>query len=292
MTTTNQQTSSDQQVAKTRPVDVLKDKLKAPSIAEQFRNALGQNSDAFVASVIDVYNTDKSLQECNPNQVVMEALKAAVLKLPINRALGYAYILQFKNKGVPTPTFIIGYKGLIQLAMRTGQYKYINADVVYEGEISGRDKLTGAIDFTGQKKSDKVIGYFAHIELLNGFRKTLYSTVEEIAKHAKMYAPTLKFSKDVTVERLIKLAGKEPSGIGWLGDFDSMAIKTVLRELLSKYGYLSIEMQSAIAQDIETDIRAERDNAIEDVVAEEISMEDDTSVENQEEEKKEEEPPY
>jgi recombination protein RecT len=94
------------------------------------------------------------------------------------------------------------------------------------------------------------------------------------------------------VERLIKLAGKEPSGIGWLGDFDSMAIKTVLRELLSKYGYLSIEMQSAIAQDIETDIRAERDNAIEDVVAEEISMEDDTSVENQEEEKKEEEPPY
>jgi recombination protein RecT len=222
----------------------------------------------------------------------MEALKAAVLKLPINRALGYAYILPFKNKGVLTPTFVIGYKGLIQLAMRTGQYRYINADVVYEGEIAGKDKLTGSIDFTGQKKSDKVIGYFAHIELLNGFRKTLYSTVEEIARHAKKYAPTLKFSKDITVESLVKLAGKEPTGIGWTGDFDSMAIKTVLRELLSKYGYLSIEMQSAIVQDVETDIRAERDNAIQDVVAEEISMEDDTSVENQEEEKKEEEPPY
>jgi recombination protein RecT len=290
MTTTKLQTNNNQQVKKQRPVDILKDKLNAPSIVEQFRNAIGQNYDSFIASVIDLYNTEKSLQECNPNQVVMEALKAAVLKLPINKALGYAYLLPFKNKKGKTviPTFIIGYKGLVQLAMRTGQYKYINADVVYEGEISGRDKLTGAIDFSGEKKSDKVIGYFAHIELLNGFRKTLYVTVEEVAKHAKMYAPTLKYSPDITVERLMKLAGKEPTGIGWLGDFDSMAIKTVLRELLSKYGYLSIEMQSAIAQDIETDIRAERDNAIEDIVAEAVSMEDE--IEEQKEQ--EEEPPY
>jgi len=288
MTTT---TNNNQQVEKRKPVDVLKSVLNAPSVQSQFQNALGSNSNSFVASIIDLYNTDKSLQTCNPSQVVMEALKAAVLKLPINRALGYAYILPFKNKGVLTPTFIIGYKGLIQLAMRTGQYRYINADVVYEGEIAGTDKLTGSIDFTGQKKSDKVIGYFAHIELLNGFRKTLYSTVEEIARHAKKYAPTLKFSKDITVESLVKLAGKEPTGIGWTGDFDSMAIKTVLRELLSKYGYLSIEMQSAIVQDVETDIRAERDNAIQDVVAEEVSMDDDTPV-DREEEKKEEEPPY
>ena len=289
MTTT---TNNNQQVEKRKPVDVLKSVLNAPSVQGQFQNALGSNSNSFVASIIDLYNTDKSLQTCNPSQVVMEALKAAVLKLPINRALGYAYILPFKNKGVLTPTFIIGYKGLIQLAMRTGQYRYINADVVYEGEIAGTDKLTGSIDFTGQKKSDKVIGYFAHIELLNGFRKTLYSTVEEIARHAKKYAPTLKFSKDITVESLAKLAGKEPTGIGWTGDFDSMAIKTVLRELLSKYGYLSIEMQSAIIQDVETDIRAERDNAIQDVVAEEVSMEEAFSEDNEEPEKQEEEPPY
>lgn len=289
MTTT---TNNNQQVEKRKPVDVLKSVLNAPSVQGQFQNALGSNSNSFVASIIDLYNTDKSLQTCNPSQVVMEALKAAVLKLPINRALGYAYILPFKNKGVLTPTFIIGYKGLIQLAMRTGQYRYINADVVYEGEIAGRDKLTGSIDFTGQKKSDKVIGYFAHIELLNGFRKTLYSTVEEIAKHAKMYAPTLKFSKDITVESLAKLAGKEPTGIGWTNSFDDMAIKTVLRELLSKYGYLSIEMQSAIVQDIETDIRAERDNAIQDVVAEEVSMEEAFGEDNEEPEKQEEEPPY
>lgn len=303
--------TNNQQVEKRKPVDVLKNVLSAPSVQDQFRNALGNNSNSFVASIIDLYNTDKSLQECNPNQVVMEALKAAVLKLPINKALGYAYILKFNNSvktatadpktgkevvrwdKVPTPTFIIGYKGLIQLAMRTGQYRYINADVVYEGEIAGRDKLTGSIDFNGEKKSDKVIGYFAHIELMNGFRKTLYSEVREIAKHAKMYAPTLKNARDVTAESLMKLAGKEPTGIGWTGDFDSMAIKTVLRELLSKYGYLSIEMQNAIVQDVETDIRSERDNAIEDVVAEEVDM--SRAFEDDPQEKYEvadEQPPY
>lgn len=282
-------TTTNNQVSKKKPVDVLKGILKAPSVAEQFQNALGNNSSSFVASVIDLYNTDKGLQECNPNQVVMEALKAAVLKLPINKSLGYAYVLPFKNKGVPTPTFIIGYKGLIQLAMRTGQYRYINADVVYEGELAGKDKLTGSINFSGEKTSDKIVGYFAHIELMNGFRKTLYSEVRDIAKHAKMYAPTLKYSRDVTVDSLIKLAGKEPTGIGWKGDFDSMAIKTVLRELLSKYGYLSIEMQNAIAQDIETDFHEERDDAIEYAEVVEVDM-DDAFKEAQQ--PKDEEPPY
>ena len=118
----------------TRPIDKLKNILGADSVKEQFQNALGANSNSFVASVIDLYNTDVSLQECNPNQVVMEALKAAVLKLPINKSLGFAYVLSFNNSKketsikpetgeevvkwvkVPTPTFIIGYKGLIQLA--------------------------------------------------------------------------------------------------------------------------------------------------------------------------------
>lgn len=257
-----------------RPIDKLKSILSAGSVQEQFKNALGANSNSFVASVIDLYNTDKSLQTCDPNQVVMEALRAAVLKLPLNKSLGFAYILSFKNKGVPTPTFIIGYKGLIQLALRTGEYRHINADIVYEGEIKGKDKLTGAIDFTGERISDKVIGYFAHIELMNGFQKTLYSEVNEIARHAKKHAPSIKFSKDITVKSLAALAGKDPTGIGWTGDFDSMALKTVLRELLSKWGYLSIEMQSAIAKDIETDIQSERDQAIEDTEATIISMDD------------------
>ena len=235
-----------------KKVDVLKSVMNAPSVQEQFRNALKENSGSFIASVIDLYNNDSALQECDPKAVVMEALKAAVLKLPINKALGFAYVLPFKNKGVSTPTFIPGYKGYIQLAMRTGQYRTINADIVYEGEVQKANKLTGEIKFDGKKESDKVIGYFAYFELLNGFNKTLYVTLEDMAKHAKHYAPSIKFDGRATHEALKLKAGKDATGIGWMGDFDGMALKTVLRNLLSKYGYLSIEMQNAIAGDMES----------------------------------------
>ena len=284
-----------EQVAKKKPVDALKAIMAATSVQDQFKNALGENANSFVASLIDLYNTDKSLQECNPNQVVSEALRAAVLKLPIIKALGYAYIIPFKIKGVLTPVFMVGYKGLIQLAMRTGQYRYINADVVYEGEISSRDKLTGAINFDGKKKSDKVVGYFAHIELLNGFQKTLYADVLEIAKHAKKYSPLLRYDKR-TPEELAKLAGKDATGIGWTGDFDSMALKTVLRDLLSKYGYLSIEMMDVVSKDKELDYQTQRDNAVEDVEIVEVSMEQVTEegekIDDVQQQQQEEQPPY
>jgi recombination protein RecT len=269
---TQQQNNQNQtpQVAK-RPIDRLKTALYAPSIQQQFENALRDHKDAFVASVIDLYNSDSGLQECDPNALILEALKAATLKLPINKALGFSYIVKFNNSvkqadgswlKVPTPTFIPGYKGYIQLAMRTGQYETINADVVYEGELGRRDKLTGKINFDGEKKSDKIIGYFAHFELLNGFKKTLYVELDDIAKFAKRYSPSLKGDSKISVEGLKKLAGKDPTGIGWSGNFDSMALKTVLRNLLSKYGYLSVEMQTVIADDIKADSENERDRTI------------------------------
>lgn len=241
-------------------IQKFKSVMQAPSVAEQFQNALGENKEAFVASLIDLFNTDSKLQKCDPNKVVMEALKAAVLKLPINKALGFAYILPFNKNTempngnwvkVPTPTFIIGYKAYIQMAMRTGQYRTINADIVYEGEVQKVNKLTGEINFDGERSSNKVIGYFAYFELLNGFSKTLYVTIENIAKHAKKYSPSLKYERSITPESLMRLAGQDPTGLGWTGDFDSMALKTVLRNLLSKYGFLSIEMQTAITKDTE-----------------------------------------
>ena len=188
-------------VAAPKRVDVLKNMLNAPSVMEQFNNALAKSAPTFVASVIDLYNGDTNLQQCEPKMVVMEALKAAVLKLPINKALGYAFIIPFNNsvkddKGnwikKMVPTFQMGYKGYIQLAMRTGQYRTINADVVYEGELRKVNKLTGEIAFDGEKKSDKVIGYFCYFELLNGFSKTHYMTVEQMAEHAKRYSKGLK----------------------------------------------------------------------------------------------------
>jgi len=255
----------------------LKKILNADSVQEQFKNALGKNANTFIASVIDLFNSDSKLRECNPNQVVMEALKAAVLKLPINKSLGFAYIIPFNNsypkkdqygrdmigqdgkkiwEKKMEPTFQLGYKGYIQLAMRTGQYRTLNADVVYEGELRKVSKLTGEIAFDGEKKSDKVIGYFCYFELLNGFNKTLYVTVEQMAKHAKRYSKGLK--KEVTVEQLIALADMPVSTddtktVGWLGNFHSMGVKTVVRNLLGKYGYLSVEMQNAIADDIRSE---------------------------------------
>ena len=244
-----------------KKVDVLTGMLSAPSVMKQFENALGKSANAFLASIIDLYNGDTNLQECEPAEVVKEALKAAILKLPINKSLGFAYIIPFNNSikvngawtKKKTPTFQVGYKGYIQLAMRTGQYRTINADVVYEGELQKVSKLTGEISFEGEKSSDKIIGYFCYFELLNGFSKTLYLTVENIANHAKKYSKGL--DKDIPVETLIKLANlpfnPEDKKVGWMGNFHGMAIKTVIRLLLSKYGYLSIEMQEAIAHDEE-----------------------------------------
>lgn len=255
----------------------LKNVLNTDSVKEQFKNALGKNADTFIASVIDLFNSDSKLRECNPNQVVMEALKAAVLHLPINKSLGFAYIIPYSNSYPKKdeygrdmigqdgkkiwekklePTFQLGYKGYIQLAMRTGQYRTLNADVVYDGEVRKVSKLTGEIAFDGEKKSDKVIGYFCYFELLNGFAKTLYMTVDQMANHAKRYSKGLK--KEVTVDQLKALADLPVSTddnktVGWLGNFHSMGVKTVVRNLLSKFGYLSVEMQTAIADDMRSE---------------------------------------
>lgn len=259
--TTNQETG----IAK------LKATLQAPSVQEQFKNALAEHKDLFVSSIIDLYNGDKSLQKCNPNAIICEALKAAVLRLPINKALGFAYIVVYNNsvKGedgkwykVPTPTFIPGYKGYIQLAMRTGMYKTLNADFVYKGELKKTNKLTGAIDFSGEKESDEIIGYFCYFELLNGFNKTLYIPLNEMASYAKRYSPSIP--KDTTVEQLIQIAKKNEvsKSVGWMGNFNDMALKTVIRRLLSKYGYLSVEMQGVVAGDSEGGDFADRNEMI------------------------------
>lgn len=243
-----------------RPIDMLKSVINAPSVQSQFGNALGEHKDAFVASLIDLFTGDKSLQACQPASIVAEALRAATLRLPLNKALGFSYIIVFNNNvknpdgtwtKVPTPTFIPGYKGYIQLAMRTGQYKTINADFVYEGELRKVNKLTGEIAFDGEKKSDKIVGYFCYFELLNGFSKTLYVSVEDIANYALRYSPSFKGKNKPQVEDLIKAAqtNQTSTKVGWEGNFNDMGLKTVVRRLLSKYGYLSVEMQDAISKD-------------------------------------------
>lgn len=271
-----------------RPIDLFKSVINAPSVQTQFNNALGEHKDAFVASLIDLFTGDKSLQTCKPKMVIAEALRAATLRLPLNKALGFAYIVVYNNSvknpdgtwtKVPTPTFIPGYKGYIQLAMRTGQYRTINADYVYEGELRKVNKLSGEIAFDGEKKSDKIVGYFCYFELLNGFSKTLYVSVEDMAAYAKRYSPSI--GKNTTIEQLISKAndGIVSKKVGWEGNFNDMALKTTIRRLLSKYGYLSVEMQNALSKDVEEQEMASRNDIIEEQANKQTITIDESSYE-------------
>lgn len=270
-------------------LDTLKRVLNADSVMTQFKNALSKNASTFVASLIDLYSSDSKLQLCDPNQVVKEALKAAVLHLPINKALGQAFIIPFYNtvtdeKGNRVkkyePVFQIGYKGLYQLAMRTGKYAIINADVVYDGELQRTCKLTGEIDVDGRKVSEKVVGYFAYIQLVDGYHKALYMSVEDMAAHAKRYSKAIAYNKGVTIDTLLNLAklpvNADSSQVGWQGNFHAMAIKTVLRNLLGKYGYLTVSLQEGIASDTQGDTEDTPDVT---VVAQSPEAFDDADVE-------------
>lgn len=259
---------------------LFKATIESDKVQKRIEQCVKENKGAFTSSLLDLYSGDVSLQKCDVNALVGECLKAAALNLPINKALGFAYIVVYNNNvkqpngtwiKVPTPTFIPGYKGYIQLAMRTGQYRTINADVVYEGELKGESKLSGMIDLSGKKKSDKIIGYFAYFELLNGFSKTIYMSLENMAEYALRYAPSLP--KGTTKEDLIKKANDGIIGkqVGWMGNFNDMAIKTCIRRLISKYGYMSIEMQGAISKDMEADeALSNRNDTVENTKAIEI----------------------
>lgn len=216
----------------------LKGILASEAMKRNFENVLKENAGAFMASILELYQSDGYLQNCDPNKVVLEALKAATLKLPISKALGFAYIIPYKD----TPQMQLGYKGIIQLAQRSGLYRYLNAGEVYEGEEVKYNRVTGMLEIDGEATSEKVIGYFAYFQLLNGFEKSVYWPMEKVLAHAKKFSQAYK-------------SGKKDSP--WFTNFDAMAIKTVLKSILTKYGPLSVEMQSAMEQDNADRVEAE-----------------------------------
>lgn len=228
------------------------------------QNTLKENKGTFTTSLMELATSDESLLQCNPNALMAEALKAASLHLPLNKQLGQCYILPFKNHGVLTPTLVVGTKGYLQLAMRTGKYETINSDVVYEGELKGYDKVTGNLDLSGIRTSNVPIGYFAYMKMKNGFSKLLYMSLDEVCLYAKQYSPTVKFKDGVTSETLKNLALKQAAsgvsdGVGWYSNFESMALKTVLRRLLSKWGELSIENNDILNIDEAPSAEQQRD---------------------------------
>ena len=198
-------------------------------VRAKFREVLGKNAEAFVGSLLSLVKSNDLLLKAAPNTVIAAAMQAATLKLPINQNLGLAYIVPYWNSKAKEnqAQFQMGWKGFVQLAERTGQYKTINASPVYEGQIEDIDFVTGNI-IKGKKISDTVVGYVAYIEFLNGFSKTFYMDKDEMERHAMKYSQSYK------------------KGFGvWKDNFDAMALKTVLKLLISKYGIMSIEMESS-----------------------------------------------
>lgn len=218
------------------------------------QNTLKENKGTFTTSLMELFTSDEKLLQCKPVDLMAEALKAASLHLTLNKQLGQCYILPFKNKGIMTPTLVIGVKGYIQLAMRTGKYETINADVVYEGEIRNYDKVTGNLDLSGERTSSVPVGYFAYMRKKDGFSKLFYMTLDDVCRYAKRFSPTVKYSDKITVDFLKKQAVSQAEngageGVGWIANFESMAIKTCLRQLLSRWGELSIESSDILSYD-------------------------------------------
>ena len=207
----------------------VKQLLSADAVKAKFDDVLGKKAPQFTTSLINVVNSNYQLKKADANSVIASALVAASLDLPVNPSLGYMYIIPYGNTAQPQ----IGYKGYIQLAQRSGQYKHLNAIPVYEGELKAWNPLTEEVVYEPNQDrdtDDQPIGYLGYMELLNGFSKTVYWTHKQIDDHRK------EFSKS---------GGKDtPKGV-WKDHYDAMALKTVLRNLLTKWGPMTVDMQSA-----------------------------------------------
>lgn len=216
--------------------------LDGEKLRGRFNELLGKRAPQFVSALVSMVNADQNLQQAfyeAPMTVIQSALKAATFDLPIDQNLGYAYIVPFSNKKkvgdewrkVKEATFILGWKGMHQLALRTGAYKAINVVDVREGELVRFNRLSEEIELNfiedeAEREKLPVIGYVGYYRLVNGFEKTIYMSKSQIEAHER------KFRKG------------EYMGKGWRDDWDAMARKTVYRRLIGKWGVMSIDYQS------------------------------------------------
>lgn len=250
--------------------------LDGEGMRKRFNDLLGKRAPQFISSVVSMVNADKTMQMAfyeSPMTVIQAALKAATFDLPIDQNLGYAYIVPFKNykkdtgKSVYEATFILGWKGMHQLALRTGAYKTINVIDVREGELESYNRLTEEVKITfiedeEERESKPIIGYLGYYRLVNGAEKTIYMSLKQIEAHEQ------KFRKGQNM------------GKGWREDFDAMARKTVYRKLIGKWGVMSIDYRTVgegqqIADALAADAEQEKalDNAIDITPPESIDAE-------------------
>ena len=254
----------------------LKSLLNTPTMQKKFEQVLSKKAPQFMASILNLYNGDPGLQAAEPMSIISSAMVAASLDLPVDKNLGYAWIVPFydSKKGGKAAQFQLGYKGYIQLALRTAQYKNINVSPIYEGELKKWNRITEELELDLEgKASDKVIGYCGFFKLTNGFEKTVYWTRDEVEAHR------IKHNK---------MKDKKALNNVWKSDYDAMAMKTVVRNMLGKWGILSVEMQKAVSED-ERDERELRD--ITDEVDESTPADDPNIIDYQEDDVSKEEKP-
>ena len=220
-------------LAKVNNNTVGKNSLKAmvndERTKKKFQEMLGNKAQGFLVSLVNTIGGNSQLQQADPNSVLKAGAVAATLDLPIDPNLGFSYIVPYNSRGKNEAQFQMGYKGFIQLAIRSGQYRKINVAELYEGQFISYDPITDTLEYDiNNKISDTVTHYIAYFKTVNGFDKYNVMSKDEIINHAKKFSKTYssKYSP-------------------WVTNFESMAKKTVLKLLLSKFGILSIEMQIA-----------------------------------------------
>nr|WP_294700645.1 recombinase RecT [uncultured Anaerostipes sp.] len=217
--------------------------LTNDAVKNQINNVVGgKNGDRFIASIVSAVQVNSDLQECTNPSILSAALLGESLKLSPSPQLGQYYMVPFRNnkKGCKEAQFQLGYKGYIQLAIRSGQYKKLNVLAIKEGELVRFDPLNeeievNLIDDEEVREEAKTIGYYAMFEYTNGFRKAMYWSKKKMEAHA------LKYSKGYAAKKGYTF---------WEKDFDGMAYKTMLRQLISKWGIMSIDMQNAMESDM------------------------------------------
>lgn len=244
--------------------------LTNDAVKNQINKVLGNDGSRFISSLLSAVQTTPALQECTNQSLVNAALLGEALKLSPSPQLGHFYMVPFKNtkKGVTEAQFQLGYKGYIQLAIRSGYYKKLNVLPIKAGELIHYDPLNEEIEVNIiqnelEREKAETIGYYAMFEYENGFRKCLYWSKEKMENHAITYSKGYAAKKGYTF---------------WEKDFDGMACKTMLRQLISKWGIMSIDLQSAIEKDMavihdDNTVDYVDNNVIDDDSAEVIDME-------------------
>jgi recombination protein RecT len=216
---------------------IIKQMFNNDDIKKRFDEMLGKRSSAFITSVLQIVNSSEMLKDADPMTVYSAAATAASLDLPINPNLGFAYIIPYNVKQKDgsyrvEAQFQMGYKGFIQLAQRSGQFKTISYSPVYEGQLVEVNPLTGNVYDWNKRNGDNVVGYVAYFKLINGFEKSLFMSFEQLRQHGLKYSQTFKKNYGM-----------------WKDDFDAMASKTVLKLLIAKFAPMSVEMQTAVIAD-------------------------------------------